>query len=162
MTTANHDYPVTLDWVDTLNAWREVFQPLRRYETRHRLPGVNLVTSEHMATYQFGPWLVELSTGTFPALGERPRREYRVFGCSVNWRGLPDVPARGAMVEADTMTDVLARWWDTAMTGIAAIAYDIHPDLEVAETRLRRYLTGPILEDALAKLPSVASQGDQR
>lgn len=157
MTLPDTNYEVTVDWTDTWNAWRDVFAPLAQYTSGHRLPGVNLVTSEHLATYQFGSVRVvaELTTGIFPVLGARPRESHRVFGCSV---GFPDAPSGvtnyGQMIEATTMPDVLARWWDAAMTGLAYWAYPDDLDPVAAEHKCRDRYTGGVLDDVLRALPA--------
>lgn len=162
MTTPDIDYAVSLDWVDTMNAWRDVFSPLNMYVTREKLVGVNLVTNEHIATYQFGPLLAELSTGLFPVLGERPRRDMRVFGCTVRARHKDLEPGYGAMIEGDTMPEVLARWWDAAMTGVAYLALGPSRTSSEATAVLERWLDPMLAADATAHLADALAYREEQ
>ena len=157
MTSAENNYPITTDWVDTLNAWRDVFAPLRPYQTQERIADANYITNEKVATYRLGPCLVELSTGLFPELGVRPRVDQRLFGVTVRARHNDEQFGYGHCIDdAKTMPEVLARFWDHAMTGLAfhalvAAGYD----LANAEAVLMRWFTGTVfVDDAVRMLPA--------
>jgi hypothetical protein len=157
VTLPDPNHEITCDWVETCNQWRDVFAPLAQYRTSKRLPGVNMVTNEHLATYAFGPVIAELSTGLFPNLGERPRTEHRSFGCSVGYRG--DRPMYGEWIEGTTMPEVLDRWWVAATTGLAYLAVIKPPaGRDGAEAVLRLRHSGVVLEDAINQIPRAYRQ----
>jgi hypothetical protein len=92
MTTINRTEPFPVDW----NAWRELWKawvdeqttPVRGAQghpavfqpTSWRFPGKNFLADEVLGTWSVNGRNVELSEVTFPALGERPRRDERLVG----------------------------------------------------------------------------------
>lgn len=76
--------PFPLEW----NAWREQWAAWLAEQreagtlrpTSFRFPGKNFLADEVLGTWSVNGRNVELSEVTFPALGERPRRDVRYVG----------------------------------------------------------------------------------
>jgi hypothetical protein len=75
------------DWRQTRNKFRDEFQDLHSKRRSAWNISPNLLTQDVLGTFSFERGLdVEVSTGTFPDLGVRPRTEHRIYGISLRLR----------------------------------------------------------------------------
>ena len=73
-------HPISTDWRQTKAAFTAVFGDVPYRRTTLGLRDPNFLTQEVLGCWNFGAFRGEVSTGLFPCLGERPRRDQRLFG----------------------------------------------------------------------------------
>lgn len=70
-----------LDWHGAQRRFAETFDQLMLRNPQPAIRGVNFITNELLGYVQTPDGqTVEISTGMFPVLGARPRRDVRVYG----------------------------------------------------------------------------------
>lgn len=110
-------HTITTDWNQTHRDFRAVFADIEQRRTK-LWSGPNFMTPDVLACWQYGAFRVEVSTGLFPALGQRPRVENRLFGmtfrspldcsCGEAIRELSELVGSGEQIP--TLEEVRARY----------------------------------------------------
>lgn len=126
-------HPISTDYRQTRAAFNAVFGnvPYRRTTLGVRDP--NFLTQEVLGCWNFGAFRGEVSTGLFPCLGERPRRDERLFGLTFRADSLfrsefPDIAFKfyeiSEMCDSDftTMEQVRERFDELVAEGQRIIA----------------------------------------
>ena len=83
--------PLPVDWREFFTEYLAEFRDLLEQRTRRSIPGLspNMWTPDVLDVFVFPFGMVEVSTGVWDALGERPRRAKRGVGFTVRL-GTPD------------------------------------------------------------------------